>query len=95
MELVATVLTVIWLGVLGMSGYALVHAGLQRADAFPAADKMTKNTWLAILGGAFVGAMLLFLIGMIVVGTVIAAVASGVYLVDVRPKVLDVQGKSR
>jgi hypothetical protein len=30
-----------------------------------------------------------------VTGVAIAAVASGVYLVDVRPKLLEVQGKSR
>jgi hypothetical protein len=30
-----------------------------------------------------------------VTGMVIAAVAAGVYLVDVRPKLLEVQGKSR
>ena len=28
-------------------------------------------------------------------GAAIAAVAAGVYLVDVRPKILEVQGKSR
>jgi hypothetical protein len=28
-------------------------------------------------------------------GAAIAAVASGIYLVDVRPKILDIQGKSR
>ena len=30
-----------------------------------------------------------------VTGMVIAAVAAGVYLVDVRPRLLEVQGKSR
>ena len=32
---------------------------------------------------------------LLVPGMVIAAVAAGVYLVDVRPKLLEVQGKSR
>jgi hypothetical protein len=30
-----------------------------------------------------------------ITGTAIAAVAAGVYLVDVRPKILEIQGKSR
>ena len=87
---------------LGISGlvlvaavYALVHAALQRADAYPAAGKMTKNTWMAILGGAVALALLSNVIGLGIIGTAIAAVAAGVYLVDVRPKVLEVQGKSR
>ncbi len=95
MELVETVLAVVWVGVLIMSGYALVHAGLQRADAYTAAEKMTKNTWMAILGGATFLALVTNFIGLSITGSAIAAVAAGVYLVDVRPKVLEVQGKSR
>jgi len=56
---------------------------------------MTKNTWMAILGGATALALLSDLIGLGITGSAIAAVAAGVYLVDVRPKVLEVQGKSR
>ena len=71
--------------------YAFVNAAMQRPDAYPAADKLTKPTWLAILGIA--GLLSLLLSGG--TGMVIAAVAAGVYLVDVRPKLLEVQGKSR
>ena len=84
-----------WFGVLLMAGYALVHAALQRADAYPAAGKMTKNSWLLILGGATLLALITNFIGLSVTGSAIAAVAAGVYLVDVRPKLLEVQGKSR
>jgi hypothetical protein len=70
--------------------YAFVNAAMQRPDAYPAADKLTKPAWLAILG---VAGLLSWVLG--VTGTVIAAVAAGVYLVDVRPKLLEVQGKSR
>ena len=68
---------------------------LQRADAYTAAEKMTKNTWMAILGGATFLALVTNFIGLSITGCAIAAVAAGVYLVDVRPKVLEVQGKSR
>lgn len=84
------VLYVVHWGVFVATGYAFVNAALQRPDAYPAADKLTKPVWLAILG---ISGLLALLLG--IMGVVIAAVAAGVYLVDVRPKLLDVQGKSR
>lgn len=61
------------LGVIGIivavvSGYAVVHAIRQRSDAFPAAGKLSKNAWLAIVGGS---ALFLLLI------PVIQAISSG------------------
>ena len=74
--------------------YAFVHAALQRTDAYTAADKLTKPVWLVILGLAVaLSSVLSFLFG--VLGMAIAACAAGVYLVDVRPKLLEIQGKSR
>jgi hypothetical protein len=81
--------------VLIVSIYAFVHAAMQRADAYPAAGKMTKNAWLGITGGAVLLALVTNIIGLGIMGIAITAVASGIYLVDVRPKVLEVQGKSR
>ena len=70
--------------------YAFVHAAMQRPDAYTAAEKLTKPVWLVILG---VAVLLSLVLG--VTGVAIAAVAAGVYLVDVRPKLLEIQGKSR
>ncbi len=84
------VLVVLSWAVLAVTAYAFVNAARQRPDAYPAANKLTKPAWLAILG---VSGLLSFVLG--VMGMVIAAVAAGVYLVDVRPKLLEVQGKSR
>ena len=89
-EVVGTVLFVLQLAVLGMALYAFIHAAMQRPDAYTAADKLTKPVWLIILGA---GALLSLLLG--VLGMAIAACAAGVYLVDVRPKLLEIQGKSR
>ena len=89
-QLVGTVLFVLQIAVLGTTVYAFIHAALQRPDAYTAAGKLTKPVWLVILGAA---ALLGLVLG--VTGIAIAAVAAGVYLVDVRPKLLDVQGKSR
>jgi len=88
-NLVVTVISVLQIAVLVTTVYAFVHAALQRSDAYTAAEKLTKPVWLVILG---VAAALTF-IG--VLGMAIAACAAGVYLVDVRPKLLEIQGKSR
>ncbi|MHA7649745.1 DUF2516 family protein [Mycobacterium sp. ML4] len=85
---------VLWVAVAVATVYAFVHAALQRSDAYTAADKQSKPVWLVILGGAI--ALITVLYGIFgVMAVALAAVATGVYLVDVRPKLLEVQGKSR
>ncbi len=84
------VLEFLTIAVLLTTVYAFVHAALQRPDAYTAAEKLTKPVWLVILGVA--GLLAAFLS---ITGVAIAAVAAGVYLVDVRPKILEIQGKSR
>ena len=64
---------------------------MQRPDAYTAVDKLTKPVWLIILGG---GATAGLRDGP-GFGSAIAACAAGVYLVDVRPKLFEIQGKSR
>ena len=93
MNLVFIVLLVLQIGVLLMAVYAFVHAAIQRPDAYTAAEKMTKPVWLMILGGATL--LTLLLPAQSVLGMVVGACASGVYLVDVRPKLLEIQGKSQ
>lgn len=88
-NLVGTVLGVVQIAVLATAVYALVHAAMQRSDAYTAADKLTKPVWLVILGVCGLMALVLQVMGM-----AIAACAAGVYLVDVRPRLLEVQGKS-
>lgn len=88
--LVGYVLFALQVAVLVTAIYAFVHAAIQRPDAYTAAEKLTKPVWLVILG---VGILLALVLG--ITGVAIAAVAAGVYLVDVRPKILEIQGKSR
>ena len=85
------VLSVLVWATLAVALYAFVNAAMQRPDAYTAVDKLTKPVWLGILGVA----ALLCLLLRDSLGMVIAAVAAGVYLADVRPKLLEVQGKSR
>ncbi len=83
-------------GLLGV--FCLVDALTRRADAFAAADKQTKGTWigitvacavvlgLAIVSPIFAPQSLLWLAAMI--GIL-------VYLVDVRPRLREVSGPGR
>ncbi|WP_280270715.1 DUF2516 family protein [Nocardia wallacei] len=82
-------LLVLWLAALGATIFALVHAVRQRPDAFTAVDKLTKPIWVGIL----VAALAFLLLARTPVGLlgIIAVVATGVYLADVRPKVDEVQ----
>ena len=85
---------VLQIAVLVTAMYAFIHAAMQRTDAYTAADKLTKPVWLVILALAVaLTSVLSFVFG--VLGMAIAACAAGVYLVDVRPKLLEIQGKSR
>jgi hypothetical protein len=89
-ELVLTVIRVLQAAVAMTGLYAFAHGAMQRPDAYTAADKLTKPIWLMILG---VGMLLTLLLS--VLGMAMGACATGVYLVDVRPKLLEIQGKSR
>ena len=85
----ALTMLVVQIAVVATAVYAFVHAAIQRPDAYTATGKLTKPAWLGILGGSVLATWLLQILGV-----VIAACAAGVYLVDVRPKLLEVQGKS-
>lgn len=87
---VGIVLFVLQIAVVVTAVYAFVHAAMQPAEAYAATEKLTKPVWLVILGVAA-----LFALVSNMLGPVIAACAAGVYLVDVRPRLLEIQGKSR
>lgn len=74
--------------------FAFVHAVLQRADAYTAADRMTKPAWMGITGGG-TAAMVLFgalsSAGPGFMFWIAGLVAVLIYLVDVRPKLIEVQ----
>ncbi|RVW10109.1 DUF2516 family protein [Prescottella agglutinans] len=68
--------------------FAVFHAVRQRKDAFTAVDKLTKPIWLGILVASL---LVIFLFGPVHMLGLIAVVAVCVYLVDVRPRVDDIQ----
>ena len=75
---------VVGLVILATELWALIDAALRPAAAFPAADKLTKPIWTAILAGAL---LLSFLFGGTSLFGLAGIVAAIVYLVDVRPAV--------
>jgi Protein of unknown function (DUF2516) len=79
----------LYIGALGLAGYALIDAIRVPTNAFPAAGKLTKNIWLIILGVAT--AVLLVLNPLNIIGLA-AVIAAAVYLVDVRPAVKQAGG---
>ena len=83
------ILMVIGYPAIAVALYAFVHALLQRPDAFTAADKMSKPVWLGITGGAVV--VLLFFRTPDTMFWIVGLVAVLVYIVDVRPRVVEVQ----
>jgi Protein of unknown function (DUF2516) len=83
----------IWLVGIPVGVYAFVHALLQRAEAFTAADKLTKPAWLGITG---VAALVLVLFrGPTTFLWLPGIIAALVYIVDVRPRVIEVQRGQR
>lgn len=87
------VLRVIWVLAIPVGAYAFVHAVRQRADAFTAADKLTKPAWLGITGVSLV--VLVVFPGPMSSGAlfwIAGLVAVLVYIVDVKPAVVGVQG---
>ncbi|RYG78341.1 DUF2516 family protein [Yimella sp. RIT 621] len=74
------------------TAFAFVDALRRREDAFRAADKMTKQRWLLITGLAAVFALLVIQSPLNLFG-IIAIVAAGVYLADVRPALRQVESR--
>ena len=83
-----TILLVLQLVAIAAAVFALFHALRQRKDAFTAVDKLSKPIWLGILGVALLFVLMSGAVGFL---GIIAVVAIGVYLVDVRPRVDEVQ----
>ncbi|MDN5748562.1 MAG: DUF2516 family protein [Pseudonocardia sp.] len=73
-----------------VGGYAFIHAVRQRADAFTAADKLTKPAWLGITGASAL-ILVVFYTGLGGSGALFW-LAALIYLVDVKPAVVGVQG---
>lgn len=79
------ILSVLTLIVFVAQAWAFIDAVSRRPDAFVAADKLTKQAWLIILGLALAAHMLIW--SPISILNLIGTVAALVYLLDVRPAI--------
>jgi hypothetical protein len=88
------VLLALALGAFGLEGYAFISVLRQKSAAFPAAGKLTKTIWSAILGVATaIGFVSLGYFMDLLFLNMIGVVAAGVYLADVRPAVARFSGR--
>lgn len=71
--------------------FAFLHAAVQRSDAYAAANKLTKPIWLAITGGGTLACALFHFYDFTLMFWIAGLVAVLVYIVDVRPKLIEVQ----
>ena len=76
----------LWVLAFGLVVFAVVDAARARADAFPAAGKLTKPIWLGILALA-TALMIISFPSPLSIFAVLSIVAAGVYVADVRPAV--------
>ncbi|WP_394622177.1 DUF2516 family protein [Lentzea sp. JNUCC 0626] len=71
--------------------FAFFHAVSQRPDAYTAIEKMTKPAWLGITGGGTAALLLFEPRGAGSIFWLAGLIAVLVYMVDVRPRLIEVQ----
>lgn len=96
------VFAITWILAIGsalLGVFAVFDAATRRPDAFAAADKQTKGTWSGITAACAVVAVLGVLVqgpfGVFGLLWLASLIGSLVYLLDVRPKLREVQRGSR
>ena len=67
------------------TAFAFIDSLQHKPDAYVAADKLTKNTWMIILGLGVAAQMLLWRAGPLSLFHLASIIAAIVYIVDVRP----------
>ncbi|GGS21814.1 MULTISPECIES: DUF2516 family protein [Actinokineospora] len=89
------ILDVISWAAIPVGAFAFIHALLQRPDAYSAADRMSKPAWLGITAGALAALLIFRFSGTGWIFWMAGLVAALVYIVDVRPKLIEVQRGQR
>jgi hypothetical protein len=75
--------------------FAFIHAALQRGDAYAAANKRTKPFWMALTGAGTVACALFNFYDFTLIFWIAGLVTVLVYIVDVKPKLAEVQRGSQ
>jgi hypothetical protein len=81
----AWIYLIISLAMFVATAFAFIDSLQHKPDAYVAADKLTKNTWMIMLGLGVAAQMLFWGSGPISLFHLVAIIAALVYLVDVRP----------
>jgi hypothetical protein len=80
--------SILFWGCVALRAWAVVDCVIRKAAAFPAADKLTKPAWLAILViSGLLGSYVPPILGPI---SLISVVVAAVYLADVRPAIREI-----
>lgn len=91
-NLTAWITLIIGIATMILSVWAFVDCIRRRPDAFPAIGRQTKQIWLALTGGAALVSLLGFSpIGGGLLG-IAAIVIAGIYLLDIRPRIVEITG---
>jgi Protein of unknown function (DUF2516) len=85
------ILWTINLATLAAAVWAFASCLRTRPDAFPAIGRSSKGLWLALTGAA----VLVSLAGFSPLGIlgIASIVISGIYLLDIRPRILEITGR--
>ncbi len=89
---VSFVWTFVGLATLGIKIFALGDIFLRPAEAFPFLDRLTKNTWIGIAVLSIFGHVIFGAFGFL---GLTGLVACAVYVVDIRPKIIEMQNNRR
>ena len=88
MGLVEWIMLAIDLATIVGAAFCLIDCLRRRQDAFPAVSRQTKPIWLALTAGSLLLALApLPIYSMLKVASIVVI---GVYLLDVRPKIIEV-----
>lgn len=91
-RLQSAVALLLGVAMLATTVFAFIDSARRREDAYRAAGKLTKNKWMLITGLAAVFALLVLRAPLNLFG-ILAIVAAGVYLADVRPALQQVESR--
>jgi hypothetical protein len=83
---------VLFYGLVALRVWAVLDCLTRKTAAFPAADKLTKPSWLAILLVTGLLGTFMFVSAPLWPISLISAIACAVYLADVRPAVREISG---
>jgi hypothetical protein len=90
--LTSIILQAIYVGTLVIGVWAFIDSSRRRPDAFPAVGRKSKSLWVALTGvSTLIAAVAYSPIGLIGIA---AIVINGVYLLDIRPRIIEITSGS-